>query len=1165
MKKIFIIIIAIASFSTTLFAAYLENVPQEITQPDGTVIHCFATGDEYYNWLHDAEHYTIIRNKENGFFVYADLEGDKLMPTSFLPGIHNPSKKGLRPRLNIPAYKVAEMRKTKFHIPNLKGSTNTTTTGTLNNIVVFVRFSDQSEYTDQLSTYDDAFNGTNMVSMLEYYKEVSDNQLTINTHLFPGTGGSTVVSFQDSHSRSYYKVYDATTNTDGYQGDTERRDREHALLKSATESTVAEIEASGLDFDLDNDGNVDNIAYIIQGGTEGWSELLWPHMWALYSVDVRISGARVWNYNFQLSQSFGVSVLCHEMFHSLGAPDLYRYTDNTITPIGPWDLMSNNRTPPQHMGAYMKMRYGQWFNSIPEITTAGTYSLSSLASSPFASYKISSPNSSEFFVVEYRRSEGRFETSVPGDGLIIYRINASLNGNANGPPDEIYIYRPNGTTTVDGSIWSAHYSSGTGRTEINDATNPSSFLMDGSAGGLNISNIGSADATISFDVSFSSVSFNPPRNLTATSGTDYIDLSWDLPDAGTATLTTMNIYRNGILIDVINDPTTVTYNDPSLSTGSYTYYMTAVYTAPVGESDHSNSASADIVENLPDLTIQNLGINPQTADAGSVVDVSGIIKNQGVNTSASTNARVYLSDDSNYDSGDTNLGDFSVSSLQASEEESFTIPFTLPENTNTGSYYIIVYVDKEDVVQEVSDDNNESFRSINIRAAYPDLQITHVVSDPSETSAGENIIISALISNIGNRNADESILRVSLSETRSFESNDLVVIDYNIPELAQGEEYDFSDVFSVPADIDPGQYYVLFWTDGYEAIAESNESNNEDYTDLEILSQEDIQLLNLQLVSDNVKDGDFLDMSFTVENLGALNSSNFNISIILSELSEIQATDLTLGIVNISSMAAKESRLINTTIQIPVGLHEDNYYMNAYVDPAQLENDYVAENNLVYRQFSVYNEVDLVAQLSTDKLEYKPGERAYISISVANLDTGTADASELQILLSDDTQADINDEIIDNFISEPIPRGENEDFISEYNIPEDALPGTYYFIAVADYNNSISESSEQNNQAFSSFSILDTSSDKSWNELNSWKLFPNPVQAWLTIQYEGDLRDRIEIIIRNYTGQTVFKQSLTLDENNSYQINSRLFSEGFYFIQISNRQMRWNSTITVIH
>ncbi len=70
-----------------------------------------------------------------------------------------------------------------------------------------------------------------------------------------------------------------------------------------------------------------------------------------------------------------VKIICHEMFHALGAPDLYHYYDNQeISPVGPWDLMESGFG---HMGAHMKWKYagGEWVTSIPEITTSGNYSL----------------------------------------------------------------------------------------------------------------------------------------------------------------------------------------------------------------------------------------------------------------------------------------------------------------------------------------------------------------------------------------------------------------------------------------------------------------------------------------------------------------------------------------------------------------------------------------------------------------------------------------------------------------------------------------------------------------------------------------------------------------------------------------------------------------------
>ncbi|MCK5822228.1 MAG: hypothetical protein KAH17_10080, partial [Bacteroidales bacterium] len=513
----------------------------------------------------------------------------------------------------------------------------------------------------------------------------------------------------------------------------------------------------------------------------------------------------------------------------------------------------------------------------------------------------------------------------------------------------------------------------------------------------------------------------------------------------------------------------------------------------------------------------------------------------------------------------TELGTFPVSSLQPSAQEEFTNSLTLPEDVNTGDYFIIVFVDKENDIEEVSDNNNSSFRSISIRAAYPDLQITHVSANPTETTSGQNINLTATISNIGNRNAGECKLMVSLSEDRSFDSNDLYISEYDIPELAQGEEYSFNDIFSVPDGITPGQYYITFWADGTELIPESNESNNEDYTGLEIQAQEDIKLKSLQLSTDMVKDGDFLDLTFTVENLGILSSPDFYVSLILSETTEIQETDLTLGTVNVLSMLAGEARLLDKTIQIPFGLPEADYYMHAYADPAQLENDNQHDNNLIYRQFSVFNEVDLVPQIVLEKVEYKPGEIVNIAISVTNLESGTANESALQILLSDDTQADLNDEIIDSFSSGTLLAGQTEEFTTAYTIPEGTKPETYYFIAVADYTNLVAESSEQNNQASASFIVLDTSFDKPWINPNSWKVFPNPAQDWISIFHDGTITGKIEVIIRNYAGQSVFKQSLTLGNSNTCRINSRYFPEGFYFIQLRDGFKIWNSTLVVIH
>ncbi len=488
----------------TAKAAYLRNVPQTFTQPDGRIIHCFATGDEYYNWLHDEDGYTIVRNKTTGFFEFAILKENKLLPSGYIVGSDDPEKMGLSRGVNIKIEKYREL----FPGPLLSKKeflTAAPRTGTLNNIVVFIRFQGDNEFSDNTSYFEDMFNSTTAGdnSVRNYFTEVSYSQFTVNSTFYPQTTGTTVVSYLDSHARGYFMP--DSLDPIGYADDTQKKSREHTLLKNAVDAIASQVPAT-LNIDGDGDGNVDNVCFIVRGSPSVWNSLLWPHRWSLYSNTVYIRGKRVFDYNLQLQTTLysdGVGVLGHEMFHTLGAPDLYHYSHDGLRPVGSWDIMESSFNPPQHMGAYMKFRYGAWISAIPEITAPGTYWLNPLTSSTNNCYKIASPNSSsEYFVLEYRRRQGTFEGLLPGDGLLVYRINTAQDGegNENGPPDEVYIYRPNGTTTTNGIVNAAFFNDDVGRIGINDDTNPSCCLSDGNDGGLCITSIGHAGNIISFVV-----------------------------------------------------------------------------------------------------------------------------------------------------------------------------------------------------------------------------------------------------------------------------------------------------------------------------------------------------------------------------------------------------------------------------------------------------------------------------------------------------------------------------------------------------------------------------------------------------------------------------------------------------------------------------------------
>lgn len=527
---IFLLILALAG--TMLLAAPHRYLPLNFSQPDGSPVSIYASGDEFHNWLHDADFYTIVRD-DTDRYVYARQDGDKVAPTELVVGINSPQELGLQPGINLSpeliAAKYARYESTMRDYRNARSPHQ----GQFNNLVIFIKFADDPDFSSPLSMYDTMFNDAtvNANSMVNFFNAASYNQLNISTTFYPAPNGDIVVSYTDINPRNYYRIYSAT-NTIGYDAnnDQERTNREMQMLARAVAAVGPAVPAD-LVIDGDDDGYVDNTCFIIQGSPDGWAELLWPHRWVLYGATALIHGKRVWDFNFQLEFSLysdGASVLSHEMFHSLGAPDLYRYTNTNITPIGDWDLMSNNHNPPQHMSAWMKYRYGEWLPEPPVITQSGTYTLSPVASSSTNNIlRVQSWVNNQYYVLEYRKPGGIYDDTLPGTGLLVYRLDTTEQGNAQGPPDELYIYRPGANdNNTPGALSSAYLSEQAGRTSITEATIPSGFMQNNQPGGLNLYEVSEAGETITFKLKVSEIQVTYPIGGEAWFAGTNKDITW---------------------------------------------------------------------------------------------------------------------------------------------------------------------------------------------------------------------------------------------------------------------------------------------------------------------------------------------------------------------------------------------------------------------------------------------------------------------------------------------------------------------------------------------------------------------------------------------------------------------------------------------------------------
>lgn len=567
---------------TSVFSAPFQNVKKILKQPDGTELHCFASGDEFYNRLHDADGFTIVQ-AENGYFVYATVDArGNVVPTEYVAGMTDPKTLGVRPNVMISQddYHKRRQEKTTMMRDVKDTDDEVLNHGVYNNIVVFIKFKGDADMTTSASTMESMFNANGYydISMNNYFKKATYNQLSMVSHYYPMPEGDKIIAYEDIYPRNYYQPYNPTTNPEGY---TNQAEREFPLLKRAIEF-IADYVPDTLNIDRNNDGYIDNVIFVVKGNVGDWSDLLWPHMWSMYGEEAYINGKRVGTFNFQLETSsyFSVSTLCHEMSHSLGFPDLYHYISGTdhLSPSGPWDLMCGNANPPQHSSTYMKHKYGTWIDEIPEITEYGTYTIeaNSWEGGRRNCYKIASNNPNQFYLLEFRNKNNFFEKGLPSSGLLIYRIDTRYHGCAdyNGYDtfDEVYIFRPGGTPMQNGTINGAAFSKDLERTVFNINTDPYPFLNKNTEDlTFNICNISETGDQMTFTYCPIDTEIVPANlKINVNANDKVVELEWDENEFAES----YNIYKNGELLaaNVTENNYEVAFDDEA---SYHKYYVTA--------------------------------------------------------------------------------------------------------------------------------------------------------------------------------------------------------------------------------------------------------------------------------------------------------------------------------------------------------------------------------------------------------------------------------------------------------------------------------------------------------------------------------------------------------------------------------------------------------------
>lgn len=467
--------LGILSGAIDTYAVRAYQGPISYTQPDGSIITLYNSGDENNHSLRDAEGNLMIKGVD-GMVRKADAN-------------------------QIVAFRAArEQRRKKY----LFSGTPFPAEGSPKGLVILVQFKDkkfsmsnpQNFYTRMLN--EENFSDYNATgSARDFFVQNSKGSFTPDFDVYGPVTLSKNMSYYGQNDFYGYDMYP-----------------EQAVIE-ALQSLDSTVNFS--QYDLDGDGQIDNVFVFYAGYGEADSAIddtIWPH-----SADILEYGLAT-NYYFDgkllnrygmtnevdytYKRPDGIGTFVHEFSHVLGIPDFYATDYSTAYTPGEYSTMDygpyNNegRTPPNY-SFFERMSLG-WVNP-SEITSTGEYTLLPMEQNNDA-YIIHTEKEDEFYILENRQKSG-WDAYIPGHGMLVWHIDFNQskwdNNIVNNTASHQYVDLIEADNKKTDATRAGDPFPGSGNiTSFTSTTNPALKSWSGKATDVALSQIKEAGKNISF-------------------------------------------------------------------------------------------------------------------------------------------------------------------------------------------------------------------------------------------------------------------------------------------------------------------------------------------------------------------------------------------------------------------------------------------------------------------------------------------------------------------------------------------------------------------------------------------------------------------------------------------------------------------------------------------
>ena len=391
---------------------------------------------------------------------------------------------------------------------------------------------------------------------------------------------------------------------------------------------------------------------------------------------------------------------------------------------------------------------------------------------------------------------------------------------------------------------------------------------------------------------------------------------------------------------VTNALSTTLHIPLSTATGSYYVIAKADWDSLVTEGVETNNVrSSGALKIGPDLIVAAVTA-PSTAVAGATMEVSDTTKNQGGGSAAASTTRFYWSTNTSLDAADQIIGVRTVPVL--ARWHIVQLHGDAAGSGWSGCRLVLRHRPGRPCRRAPETTENNNTRASAAVKVGPDLVVT-AVTVPATGAAGAMISVNDSTKNQGAGAATPSSTGFYLSVNSTISADDEFIGSRPVGALVAGGTSTISTPLQIPADTQPGSYYVIGRADWNSSLAETAETNNDRISGL-IRIGGDLVVSALTASATAMLNGP-ISVTDSTRNQGLAPVSESTTAFYLSLNSTFDATDQLLGSRAVGALGASATNTATTNFVVPAEIGAGSYYVIAVADAAGVVAESLENNN----------------------------------------------------------------------------------------------------------------------------------------------------------------------------------------------------------------------------